>query len=88
VYNKPGDESKPYVAFDICSNENVISSNDVLLTGFTKDATHTRLRRNASASRSASNNTVANPISNGLSRCVVVATGAANNQVYGNQRIG
>ena len=88
VYNKPGDESKPYVAFDICSNENVLSSNDVLLTGFTKDATNTRLRRNASASRSASNNTVANPISDGLTRGVVVATGAANNQVYGNQRIG
>lgn len=88
VYNKPGDESKPYVAFDICSNENALSSNDVLLTGFTKDATHTRLRRNASASRSASNNTIANPISNGLTRSVVIATGAANNQVYGNQRIG
>lgn len=88
VYNKPGDESKPYVAFDICSNENVLSSNDVLLTGFTKDTTHTRLRRNASASRSASSNTVANPISNGLTRGVVVETGATNNQVYGNQRIG
>ncbi|WMB09601.1 tail fiber domain-containing protein [Enterobacter hormaechei] len=88
VYNKPGDESKPYVAFDICSNENVLSSNDVLLTGFTKDATHTRLRRNASATRSASNNTISNPISSGLTRGVVIATGAVNNQVFGNQRIG
>lgn len=87
VYNKPGDEAKPYVAFDICSNENALSSNDVLLTSFTKDATHTRLRRNASATRAASNNTIANPISNNLTRSIVISDGAANNQVYGNQRI-
>lgn len=88
VYNKPGDESKPYVAFDICSNENALSHNNVLLTGFTKDATHTRLRQNTGGTRSASGNTIANPISDGLTRSVVISSGAASNQIYGNQRIG
>lgn len=88
VFNRTGDESTPYVGFNICSNYNVLSHNEVLLTGFTKDATHTRLRQNTGASRSAANNTVANPVSNGLTRGIVIASGAVNNQVYGNQRIG
>ncbi|WP_336994791.1 phage tailspike protein [Leclercia adecarboxylata] len=88
VFNRAGDSGTPYIGFDICSNFNVLSHNEVLLTGFTKDATHTRLRQNTGASRSAANNTIANPVANGLSRSVVVSTGAANNQIYGNQRIG
>ncbi|HFI2296852.1 TPA: tail fiber domain-containing protein [Escherichia coli] len=88
VFNRPGDSGIPYIGFDICSNYNVLSFNEVLLTGFTKDATHTRLKQNSDATRSAANNTIANPVSNGLARGVVIAPGATNNQIYGNQRIG
>lgn len=88
VYNRTGDESTPYVAFDICSNENALSSNNVLIGEVSKDTTNTRLRQNSSATRSAANNTVANPISDGLTRNVVISTGATGNQIYGGQRIG
>ncbi|HFU3392983.1 TPA: phage tailspike protein [Escherichia coli] len=88
VFNRDGDSGTPYIGFDICSDYNVLSSNEVLLTGFTKDATHTRLRQNATGTRSASNNTIANPVINRMTRGVVISNGAINNQVYGNQRIG
>lgn len=87
VFNRTGDSATPYIGFDICSNYNVLSHNEVLLTGFTKDATHARLRQNASATRGANNNTIANPVSNNMTRGIVVAAGTASNQIYGNQRI-
>ncbi|HHQ4553432.1 TPA: phage tail protein [Aeromonas veronii] len=89
VFNHPLDVNAPYIGFDICSNYNQLTSNEVLLTGFTKpNVIHTRLRGNSSGTRYASGNTVANPLSNGVSQGVVVAVGATNNSIYGNQRSG
>ena len=89
VYNHPLDAAAPYTGFDICSNFNQLTANEVLLTGFTKpNVIHTRLRGNSDGTRFATNNTIANPLSNGLSQGVVIASGAAINNVYGNQRNG
>lgn len=88
VFDHPLDSAAPYTGFDICSNYNQLSSNQILLTGFTKpNVVGVKLRRNTSGSRAATNNTIANPYSNNLSQGVVIEVGAANNQIYGNQRV-
>lgn len=87
VFNHPLDTSAPYTGFDICSNYNQLTANEVLLTGFTKpNVIHTRLRGNTGLTRFASNNTIANPLYNNLSQGVVVAAGATNNEIYGSAR--
>lgn len=89
VFNHPLDASAPYVGFDICSNYNQLTANEVLLTGFTKpNVIHTRLRGNTSGTRFATANTVANPLMNALSQGVVVAAGATGNQIHGSLPVG
>lgn len=88
VFNAPEHISTPYVGFDICSNHNSLSGNEVLLTGFTKDCTNTVLRGNLASTRFATANSISKPIATQLTRNVHVKTGATNNHVYGNIRTG
>lgn len=88
VFNAAEHATTPYIGFDVCSSYNVLTGNQVLITGFSKDSTHTRLRPNTAGIRVPADNTISNPISNAISRGVIIAAGANNNQVYGNKRIG
>ena len=87
VYNHPLDAAAPYTGFDICSNFNQLTANEVLLTGFSKpNVIHTRLRGNTGATRFATANCVVNPLMNGLSQGIVIAAGATGNQIHGSVR--
>lgn len=88
VFNAPEHITTPYIGFDICSNHNSLSCNEVLLTGFTKECTNTVLRGNLTATRFATANSVSKPIATQLTRNVHVKTGSTNNHVYGNIRTG
>lgn len=83
----PEDATTPYVGFKSCSNYCTFNSNEVLLTDFTKDVTHTLLTSSTDGTKFAENNTVANPRANNCTRGVSMTLGTQSNNVYNVQRI-
>lgn len=83
VFNVPEHASTPYIGFDICSNKNSLSNNEVLLTELIKDCTNTVLRKNTSGTRTATGNSISKPIGTQISRNVHIRADAAGNHIYG-----
>ena len=88
VFNAPEHIATPYIGFDICSNNNSLSGNEVLLTGFTKECTNTVLRKNTSGTRTATGNSISKPIGTQVSRNVHILADATGNHIYGSQVTG
>ena len=83
VFNVPEHATTPYIGFDICSNRNSLSNNEVLLTELTKDCTNTVLRKNTSGTRTAAGNSISKPIGTQISRNVHIRADATGNHIYG-----
>jgi len=83
----PEDVTNPYVGFKTCAQYGTFSNNEVLLTAFSKDVTHTLLTSSSDGSKSALNNTVSNARINNCSRGIRLTSGASANHIYNPQRI-
>lgn len=84
----PEDDTTPYIGFKSCAMYGTYSDNEVLLTGFTKDVTHTLFTSNATGTRTAQQNIVSNPRVNNCTRGIRMLAGTQSNHVSNVQRVG
>lgn len=84
----PEDLTTPYIGFKSCAQYGTFTNNEVLLSGFTKDVTHTLLTGNAAGTRYAANNIISNSRVNNCTRGVHIAPGANTNHISNIQRVG
>lgn len=84
----PEDATTPYVGFKSCAQYGTYDNNEVLLTGFTKDVTHTLFTSNATGTRTARYNIVSNPRVNNCTRGIHMRAGTQSNHVSNVQRVG
>lgn len=84
----PEDATTPYVGFKSCAQYGTYDNNEVLLTGFTKDVTHTLFNSNTAGTRSAQYNSVSDSRANNCTRGIHMLTGTQSNHVSNIQRVG
>ncbi|EEY5939267.1 hypothetical protein EWV30_16960 [Escherichia coli] len=84
----PEDLTTPYIGFKSCAQYGTFTNNEVLLTGFSKDTTHTLLTGNTAGTRFAANNTISNPRVNNCTRGIQLTAGTNANNIYNIQRVG
>ncbi|EJS6251367.1 tail fiber domain-containing protein [Escherichia coli] len=84
----PEDDTTPYIGFKSCAMYGTYSDNEVLLSGFTKDVTHTLFTSNATGTRTAQYNIVSNPRVNNCTRGIHMLAGTQSNHVSNVQRVG
>lgn len=84
----PEDETTPYIGFKSCAMYGTYSDNEVLLSGFTKDVTHTLFASNTAGTRTAQYNIVSNPRVNNCTRGIHMLAGTQSNHVSNVQRVG
>ncbi|EPR0094119.1 hypothetical protein ACUY4G_002094, partial [Escherichia coli] len=71
----PEDLTTPYIGFKSCAQYGTFTNNEVLLTGFSKDTTHTLLTGNTAGTRFAANNTISNSRVNNCTRGIQLTAG-------------
>ncbi|HCP3781462.1 TPA: tail fiber domain-containing protein [Escherichia coli] len=84
----PEDATTPYVGFKSCAQYGTYDNNEVLLTGFTKDVTHTLLGSNAAGTRTAQYNNISNSRANNCTRGIQLTAGTNANNISNIQRVG
>lgn len=84
----PEDSATPYIGFKSCAQYGTFTNNEVLLTGFSKDTTHTLLTGNTAGTRFAANNTISNSRANNCTRGIHMLAGTQSNHVSNIQRVG
>lgn len=84
----PEDATTPYVGFKSCAQYGTYDNNEVLLTGFTKDVTHTLLGSNTAGTRTAQYNNISNSRANNCTRGIQLTAGTNANNISNIQRVG
>ncbi|EMU7402687.1 hypothetical protein BvCmsHHNP001_01897 [Escherichia coli] len=84
----PEDLTTPYIGFKSCAQYGTFTNNEVLLTGFSKDTTHTLLTGNTAGTRFAANNTISNSRVNNCTRGIQLTAGTNANNISNIQRVG
>ncbi|HFI6567187.1 TPA: tail fiber domain-containing protein, partial [Escherichia coli] len=84
----PEDLTTPYIGFKSCAQYGTFTNNEVLLTGFSKDTTHTLLTGNTTGTRFAANNTISNSRVNNCTRGIQLTAGTNANNISNIQRVG
>ncbi|HCS8407803.1 TPA: tail fiber domain-containing protein [Escherichia coli] len=84
----PEDSATPYIGFKSCAQYGTFTNNEVLLTGFSKDTTHTLLTGNTAGTRFAANNTISNSRVNNCTRGIQLTAGTNANNISNIQRVG
>ncbi|MEF4517802.1 phage tailspike protein [Escherichia coli] len=84
----PEDLTTPYIGFKSCAQYGTFTNNEVLLTGFSKDTTHTLLTGNTAGTRFAAYNTISNSRVNNCTRGIQLTAGTNANNISNIQRVG
>ncbi|EPR0096106.1 phage head-binding domain-containing protein, partial [Escherichia coli] len=71
----PEDLTTPYIGFKSCAQYGTFTNNEVLLTGFSKDTTHTLLTGNTAGTRFAAYNTISNSRVNNCTKGIQLTAG-------------
>ncbi|WP_124046850.1 phage tailspike protein [Escherichia coli] len=84
----PEDLTTPYIGFKSCAQYGTFTNNEVLLTGFSKDTTHTLLTGNTAGTRFAAYNTISNSRVNNCTKGIQLTAGTNANNISNIQRVG